>query len=148
RLSSQRLAVRTNEAEILDRIGNVPAVIAIFPFTATAEAAHCRRGAAFILGGESHLVGPAAAFRTIGVHLAVDYVAHEVFADQARDHAAPAPMRVRVAHVAVEEDVGLARNAQLGIPLPEIAELGIPARILVLEPFKVLFGLGLDPPEV
>src|SRR5215510_12551785 len=35
RLSSQRLAVRTDEAEILDGIGNVPAVIAIFPLAAT-----------------------------------------------------------------------------------------------------------------
>src|SRR4030081_3872771 len=51
RLGDQRLAVRPDEAEVLDGIGDVPAVIAVFPFTATAEAAHGRRGAAFIFGG-------------------------------------------------------------------------------------------------
>src|SRR5713101_7204465 len=94
RLCNQGFAVGSHEPEILDRVGDVPAVIAVFPFTTTAEAAHCRRGAAFILGGKCHLVGPAAPFRAIGVHLAVNFIADEVFAYQARNHAAPATMRV------------------------------------------------------
>src|ERR1700741_3492457 len=112
RLSDQRLAVRTDEAEVFDGVGDVPAVIAIFPFTATAEAAHRRRGAAFILGGERHLVSPTAPFRTIGVHLAVDFVADEVFPDQAGNHATPAPVRIDVADLAVEQDVGLAGHTE------------------------------------
>src|ERR1700730_10691991 len=44
RLRDQGLAVGSDEPEILDRIGDVPAVIAVFPFTAAAEPTHCRRG--------------------------------------------------------------------------------------------------------
>ena len=148
RLRCEGLAVRTHEPEVLDRVGNIPAMVAVFPLTATAEAAHCRGGAAFVLGGECHLVRPAAAFRAISVHLAVDFVAAEVFADQARHHAAPAAVRVSIPDVAIEEDVGLARDAELGVPLPIIAELRIPARILMLEPLEVFFGLGFDAPEI
>src|ERR1700742_5237627 len=103
RLRDQGLAVGPYEPKVLDRVGDVPAVIAVFPFTATAEAAHRRRGAAFILGGKRHLVGPAAPFRAIGVHLAVNLVADEVFTNQAGNHAAPATMRVDVADLAVEQ---------------------------------------------
>src|SRR5712672_4386252 len=142
RLRDQGLAVRPNESEVLDRVGNIPAMVAVLPFTATAEAAHRGGGATFVLGGKAHLVRPAAAFRAIGVHFAVDFVANEVFANQAGNHAAPATMRVRIAHLAIEEDVGFAGNAQFGMPFPEIAELGVPAWILVLEPLAVLFGLG------
>jgi hypothetical protein len=38
--------------------------------------------------------------------------------------------------------------AELGIPFPEVAELGVPAWIFVLEPLEVLVGLGFDAPEV
>src|SRR6266853_2138058 len=148
RLRNEGLAVRPNESEVLDRVGYVPAMVAVLPFTATAEAAHRRGGATFVLGGEAHLVRPAAAFRAIGVDFAVDFVTNEVFANQAGNHAAPATMRVRIAHLTVEEDVGFAGNAEPGMPFPELAELGVPARILVLEPLEVLVGLGLDAPEV
>src|SRR6202171_2542425 len=148
RLRDEGLAVRPNESEVLDRVGNIPAMVAVLPFTATAEAAHRWGGATFVLGGKAHLVRPAAAFRAIGVHFAVDFVTNEVFANQAGNHAAPATMRVRIAHLAVEEDVGFAGNAELGMPFPEVAELGVPARIFVLEPLEVLFGLGFDTPEI
>src|SRR5712672_3611797 len=147
-LRDQGLAVRPNESEILDRVGNIPAMVAVLPFTATAEAAHRWGGATFVLGGKPHLVRPAAAFRTIGVHFAVDFVTNEVFANQAGNHAAPAAMRVHIAHLAIEEDVGLAGNAKFRMPFPEIAELGVPALILVLEPLEVLFGLCFDAPEI
>src|ERR1700740_1493713 len=117
-------------------------MVAVLPFTTTAEAAHRRGGATFVLGGKAHLVRPAAAFRTIGVHFAVDFVTNEVFANQARNHEAPAAMRVHTATGAIEEDVGFAGNAKFGMPFPEITELGVPAWILVLEPLKVPFGLG------
>src|ERR1700737_3475439 len=123
-------------------------MVAVLPFTATAEAAHRWGGATFVLGGKAHLVRPAAAFRAIGVHFAVDLVTNEVFANQAGNHAAPAAMRVHIAHIAIEEDVGFAGNAKFGMPFPEVAELGVPAWILVLEPLEVLFGLGFDAPEI
>src|ERR1700730_12300039 len=126
RLRYQGLAVRPNESEVLDRVGYIPAMVAVLPFTATAEAAHRRGGATFVLGGKAYLVRPAAAFRAIGVHLAVDLIADEVFPDQAGDHAAPAPVRVDVADIVVEQDVGFAGNTELGMPFPEVAELGIP----------------------
>jgi len=93
-LRDHGLAVGPDKTEILDRVGDVPAVIAVLPFTATAEAAHCRRRAALVFRGERHLVGPTATFGAVSVDLAVDLVADEVLADQARDHAAPAAMRV------------------------------------------------------
>ena len=68
----------------------------------------------------------------------VHTVADEVFANQAGNHAAPATMRVRIAHLAVEENVGFAGNAELGMPFPEVAKFRIPARIFVLEPLEVL----------
>src|SRR6266478_2090031 len=148
RLRDQGLAVRPNETEVLDRVGNIPAMVAVLPFTATAEAAHRWGGTTFVLGGKAHLVRPAAAFRAIGVHFAVDLVTDKVFAYQAGNHAAPATMRVRVADIAVEEDVGLAGNTQLRVPFPEVTEFGVPARIFVLEPLEVLFGLGFDAPEI
>ena len=91
---------------------------------------------------------PAATFRTIRVELAVDFVAAEVLADQAWNHAAPAAVRIDVAHVAIEEDLQLARLGQFGIPLPVVAEFRIPTRVLVLEPLEVLLGLRLDAPEI
>src|ERR1700682_3380109 len=97
RLRDEGLAVRPNEPEVLDRVGNIPAMVAVLPFTATAEAAHRWGGAAFVLGGKAHLVGPAAALRAIGVHFAVDFVTNEVFANQAGNHAGHATMRVRIA---------------------------------------------------
>src|ERR1700730_2284092 len=42
RLRHQRLAVATHETEILDAVGQIPAVVALFPFAASAEATHCR----------------------------------------------------------------------------------------------------------
>src|SRR5712664_467848 len=148
RLRDEGLAVRPNETEVLDRVGNIPAMVAVLPFTATAEAAHRWGGATFVLGGKAHLVRPAAAFRAIGVHFAVDFVTNEVFANQAGNHAAPATMRVRITHLAVEQNVGFAGNAEFGMPFPEVTEFGIPAWILVLEPLEVLFGLGFDAPEI
>src|SRR5712671_7688649 len=73
RLRDKGLAVRPNESEVLDRVGYIPAMVAVLPFTATAEAAHRRGGATFVLGGEAHLVRPAAAFRAGGVYFAVDF---------------------------------------------------------------------------
>src|SRR5947208_4671215 len=78
RLCDQGLTVGSDEPEILDRISDIPAVITVLPLAATAEAAHCRRGAAFILGSKRHLVGPAATFRAVGVDLAVNFVADKV----------------------------------------------------------------------
>src|SRR6202048_2170039 len=148
RLRDEGLAVRPNESEVLDRVGNIPAMVAVPPFTATAEAAHRRGGATFVLGGKAHLVRPAAAFRAIGVHFAVDLVTNEVSANQAGNHAAPAAMRVHIAPTAIEQDVGFAGNAKFRMPFPEISELGVPAWILVLEPLEVPFGLGFDAPEI
>src|SRR5580698_8434414 len=148
RLRHQRLAVAAHEAEILDAIGQIPAVVALFPFAAPAEAAHCRCRPAFVFRGERYLVGPAAQLRAIRVELAIDFIDDEVFTNQARHQAAPAAVRVDVAVFLVEQHVGLARDALLRVPLPVVAEFGIPAGILVLEPLEVLFGLGLDAPEV
>src|ERR1700688_5169004 len=116
RLWHQGLSVGAHEAEIDHRIGVIPAMVAFLPFTASAEAAHGGSGATLIFGRESHLVGPAAAFRAVGVHLAVHLIAAEVLADQARNHAAPAAVWVDVADVLVEGDVLLARYRQLGMP--------------------------------
>src|SRR6202171_4311418 len=148
RLRDEGLAVRPNESEVLDRVGNIPAVVAVLPFTATAEAAHRSGGATFVIVSKVHHVRLAVAFRAVGVHLAVDFVTNEVFANQAGNHAAPATMRVRITHLAVEENVGFAGNAKFGMPFPEVAELGVPAWIFVLEPLEVLFGLGFDTPEI
>src|SRR5260370_14895256 len=49
RLRDQGLAVRPNESEVLDRVGNIPAVVAVLPFTATAQAAHRWGGATLVL---------------------------------------------------------------------------------------------------
>src|SRR5260370_7108969 len=49
RLCNQGFAVGSHEPEILDRVGDVPPVIAVFPFTATPHAAPSRRGAPFLL---------------------------------------------------------------------------------------------------
>src|SRR6202022_4151178 len=68
RLRDEGLAVRPNESEILDRVGNIPAMVAVLPFTATAEAAHRRGGATFVLGGKAHLGRPAAASGEIRAH--------------------------------------------------------------------------------
>src|SRR5580693_9158963 len=87
RLRHESLAIIADKAKVLNGVGDVPSVVAVFPFAATAEATHRRRRAAFIFGGESHLMRPAAAFRTVGIQLAVDFVAAEVFADQAWNHA-------------------------------------------------------------
>src|SRR5580700_6582455 len=108
-LRDESLAVIADEAEVLDGVGDIPSVVAVLPFAATAEATHRRRRAPFVFGGESHLMRPAAAFRTVRVELAVDFVAAEVLADQAWNHAAPAAVRIDVAHIAVEEDLQLAR---------------------------------------
>ena len=43
RLRHQRLAVGTHETEVLDGVGDIPSVVAVFPLAATAEAAHRRR---------------------------------------------------------------------------------------------------------
>src|SRR5260370_9645152 len=101
-------------------------MVAVLPFTATAEAAHRWGGATFVLGGKAHLVRPAAAFRAIGVHFAVDFVTNEVFANQAGNQAAPSAMRVHIPHLAIEEDVGFAGNAKFGMPFPEILHLSVP----------------------
>src|SRR5260370_26780640 len=67
RLRDEGLAVGPNESEVLDRVGNFPAVVAVLPFTATAEAAHRWGGATFVLGCQAHLMGPAPAVRAIVV---------------------------------------------------------------------------------
>src|SRR3984957_15879312 len=103
RLRYQGLAVIADKAKVLDGVGDVPSMVAVFPLAATAEAPHRRRRAPFIFGGECHLMRPAATFRTIGIQLAVDFVAAEVLADQAWNHAAPAAVRIDVAQAAGEE---------------------------------------------
>src|SRR5580704_9795404 len=148
RLRHESLAIIANKAEVLNGVGDVPSVVAVFPFAAAAEATHRRRRAPFIFGGERHLMRPAAPFRAISVHLAVDFVANEVLADQARNHAAPAAVRIDVAHIAVEENLQLARLGEFGVPLPVVAELSVPAGILMLKPLEVLLGLRLDAPEI
>ncbi len=67
---------------------------------------------------------------------------------RAGHEAGPAAVRIDVAHFLVEGDDLLSGLRELGIPAPELAELGIPARIFLLEPLEVAVGLGLDPPEV
>ena len=148
RLRDQGLAVGADEVQILDRVGQIPAVVERLPLALAAEAAHRGRRAALVLVGEGHRRGPAVELVGEGVQLAVDLVDHHVLADQAGHQAAPAAVRVDVADVLLKSDDRLARVAELGVPLPEVAELGVPARILVLEPLEVLVGLGLDPPEV
>src|ERR1700677_2836138 len=101
RLRHESLAIIADKAKVLNGVGDVPTVVAVFPLAATAEATHRRRRAPFVFRGESHLMRPAAAFRTIRVELTVDFVAAEVLTDQARNHAAPAAVRIDVAHIAV-----------------------------------------------
>ncbi len=110
RLLDQRLAVGADEAEILDGVGKVPAVVALLPLAAAAEAAHGGGRTALVLGREGDLVGPAALLAAVGEELAVDLIDHDVLADQARHQAAPAAMRVDVAVLLVEQHVGLARH--------------------------------------
>src|SRR5262249_20635498 len=97
RLRHQRLAVGAHEAEIFDGVGEIPAVIALLPFAAAAEPAHGGCRTAVIFGPERRLMGPGALLRAIGVDLAVDFLADDVLADQARHHAAPAAVRIDVA---------------------------------------------------
>src|SRR5258705_11959949 len=49
RLRDEGLAVGPNESEVLDRVGNIPAVAAVLPFTATAEAGDQRGWRNFVL---------------------------------------------------------------------------------------------------
>src|SRR5207244_9772944 len=49
-------------------------------------------------------------------------------------------MRICIADVAVEEDVGFTGNAELRMPFPEVTEFSVPTWILMLEPLEVLFG--------
>src|SRR5258708_21459857 len=148
RWRAQCLAVRADEAEVLDCVGETPAVVASLPLAPTAEAAHRRRRTALILRRKRHLVGPCTLLGAICVDLAIHFIANDVFADQARHHAAPATVRIDVSVLLVEQDVGLAWLALLPVPLPEVTELAVPARILMLEPLEVLLGLSLDAPEV
>eukprot|EP01093_Parvamoeba_rugata_P002831 TRINITY_DN1353_c0_g1_i4.p2 TRINITY_DN1353_c0_g1~~TRINITY_DN1353_c0_g1_i4.p2 ORF type:complete len:272 (+),score=3.79 TRINITY_DN1353_c0_g1_i4:572-1387(+) len=148
RLRHQGLAVGADEVEILDGVGQIPAVIERLPLALAAEPAHRRRRAALVLVGERLDRRPPIELVREGVQLAVDLVDHRVLADQARHQAAPAAVRVDVAHLLVEGDDLLALVAELVVPPPELAELVVPARVLGLEPLEVPVGLGLDAPEV
>ena len=148
RLLNQCLAIGTQEAQVFDGVGKVPAVVALFPFAAPAEATHCWRRTTFVLVCEGDLVGPVAHVRAVGKEFAVDFVHNNVFTNQAGNHAAPAAVRVNVAAFLVKQHVGFARNALSGIPLPVVTKLCIPTRVLVLKPLKVAVGLRLNAPEI
>src|SRR6056297_3670441 len=142
RLRHQGLSIVTHEVEILDRIGEIPAIIEGLPLALARELAHGRRRSALVLVGKGLDSGPTIQFMGEGVPLAVDLVDNHVLADEARHQARPATVRIGIADILVEDQHLLARTAELVIPFPEVAEFGVPARILVLEPLKVLLGLG------
>ena len=148
RLRDERLAVVADVAEILDDVGEILAVVQRLPFTETGEAPHVRGRATFVLGTECHLVGPCTGLRAVGAPLAVDLVGHHVLANQARHHARPAPVWVLVVDVLEGDRLVLAGVGEAVVVLPPLAELVVPTGILLLEPFEVGVGHGVDAPVV
>src|SRR5215207_10547804 len=148
RLGHQRLAVVADVAEVLDDVREVPVVVQGLPLSLAGEAAHRRRRAALVLRPERGLVGPVAGRRAVGAHLSVDLVDDHVLADQARDHAGPAPVRVLVVDVFEGDRPVAVGVTETVVVLPPLPVLGVPARVLVFEPLEVLVGHPVDAPVV
>src|SRR3954453_11180114 len=149
RLRNERLTVVAYVTQILDALGEVVAVVHGLPLALASEPSHRRGGPTLVLAAERDLVGPGTRFRAVGADLAVDLVDHHVLADQARDHARPAAVGVLVVGVRVEDDRRVAvLLRELGVALPPLAILVVPARVLELEPLKVLVVHPVDPPVV
>src|SRR5215213_10828187 len=147
-LGHQRLAVVTYVAEVLDDVREVPVVVQGLPLPLAGEAAHRRRRAALVLRPERGLVRPVAGRRAVGAHLTVDLVDHHVLADEARDHAGPAAVRILVVDI-LERDRAVAVGvAEAVVVLPPLPVLGVPPRVLVLEPLEVLVRHPVDAPVV
>src|SRR5439155_196971 len=144
----ERLAVVADVAEVLDDLGEILAVVQGLPLALAGEAAHRRRRAAVVLRAERDLVGPVTGLRAVRADLAVDLVDHGVLTDQARHHAAPAPVRVLVVDVLEGDRPVAVAPGQLAVALPPPAVLVVPAGVLVLEPLEVLVVHGVDAPVV
>src|SRR4051794_22007245 len=138
RLRDERVPVVADVPErVLHDLGEVLAVMQGLPLALAAEAAHAGRRPALVLGPERDLVGPVAGLRAVRADLAVDLVHHRVLADQARDHARPAAVRVLVVGLGLEGDRLVAvLLRELGVLLPPAAVLVVPARVLELEPLE------------
>jgi len=77
---------------------------------------------------------PLAFLVAVRAPLPVDLGHRHVLADQARDHAGPAPVRVHVVDVLGHDRVVPVRRGEAVVVLPPLAVLVVTARILVLEP--------------
>src|SRR5580693_3064398 len=99
RLRDHGLAVVADVAHVADHIGPVPAVVERLPLALADELAHVRRLAALVRRPEGRRVGPVARLRAVGAPLPVHLVHDHVLADEARDHAGPAAVRVDVVDV-------------------------------------------------
>ena len=91
-----------------------------------------------------------AGFRAVRALLTVDFVEDGVLADEARNHARPAAVRIDVVGFGLEHDrlIALVRLAELAVVLPPLAVLVVPARILGLEPLEVFIRHGVDAPVI
>ena len=148
RLRRHGLAVVADVAHVRHHVGPVPAVVQGLPFALADELPHVRGLPAHEGRPERRLVGPLAFLVAVRAPLAVDLGHGHVLADQARDHAGPAPVRVHVVDVLGHDRVVPVRRGQAVVVLPPLAVLVIPARVLVLEPLEVLVRHGVDPPVV
>src|ERR1700760_2795855 len=96
RLGGHGLAVVADEAHVADHVGPVPAVVEGLPLALADELAHVRGLATLVGRPERRRVRPVAKLGAVGPNLPVDLVHDHVLADQTRDHAGPAPVRVHV----------------------------------------------------
>src|SRR4051794_19412410 len=149
RLRDERVAVVADEAGLLHHLGDVLAVMERLPLAPTGEPPHGRGRASLVLGAERDLVGPVTGLRAVRADLAVYLVDHHVLADEGRDHARPAAVRVLVLGAGLERDRLVAvLGGVVGVALPPLAVLVVPARVLVLEPLEVGVVHPVDPPVV
>src|SRR5919112_1158166 len=148
RLRDQGLAVGADVAEVLDDVGQIPVVVQGLPLAQADQSAHGGRRAAVVLLPEGHLVGPVTGIGAVGPPLVVDVVEDRVLADQARNHARPAAVRILVAGVFEGYRVVAVGLGQRTVVLPPLAELVVPAGVLVLEPLKVFLDHWIDAPVV
>src|SRR5215217_915112 len=71
-----------------------------------------------------------------------------VLADHARNHAGPAAARIHVAGVLERYRLVAVRLGEGLVVLPPLAELVVPAGVLVLEPLEVFLGHRVDAPVI
>src|ERR1700760_3921237 len=93
--------------------------------------------------------GPGAAPGAVGPARASPLLHARALADQARDHAGPAAVRILVVGLGLEGDRLVAvLLGELGVLLPPLAVLVVPARVLELEPLEVRVVHAVDAPVV